>query len=259
MFVIVGYILAIVNLIIVLSAAVDSLLVFADVYSLLCVFGGTAISIAIGYHPSAILKVFQLMKLATKKKEENVEFLITSIVRVGKETQGEITSEYVEKLRGVHPFFRDSLSLIADGFTREQIEAILTERVVAAEKRFIEELNLIRTVAKIAPSFGLLGTTIGLVGLFSRIGDTDALKKIGPSMAVALITTLYGLVIAFLIINPLYDRMSAINNKNIQARELILKGVLLLKDRSSAVFIEEILKSYLTFQSQGSFKARKAS
>jgi chemotaxis protein MotA len=143
---------------------------------------------------------------------------------------------------------KESLSLIADGFSKEQLETILDERSHIAHSHYKEDEKLFQALAKIPPSFGLVGTTIGLIALFAEVGGTDALKKIGPAMAVALTATLYGILTAFAVLNPMLERVKQIAIFDKTEREVIHKGIILLKQKASPVYVEEILKSNLLFK-----------
>jgi chemotaxis protein MotA len=255
MFVIVGYILAIINLLVVIAMTTDTLKIYFDFHAFLCVGGGTIISVIIGFKPHGLKRIMTLYKIATKK-EENPKDLISEIVRVAKETRGEVNQKFLANYRSQHFFLKDGLQLIADGFNEDQIVAIMSERIQAVELRYKEDEKFIKAVAKIPPSFGLMGTTIGLIALFAQVGTADAMKKIGPAMAVAMTATLYGLLFAFAMLNPMIDRVIEMNAQNVKMREIILKGVIQLKGKNSPIYIEEVLKSYLSFAAQKTFAAK---
>ncbi len=252
MFVIVGYILAVINLLIVIAMTTDTLKIYFDFHAFLCVGGGTLLSVVIGFKPSGIKRLTTLYKIATKK-DEDPRALVSEIVRVAKETRGEVNQKFLANYRSQHFFFKDGLQLIADGFSEDQIVAIMNERIQTAEMRYKEDEKFMKSVAKIPPSFGLMGTTIGLIALFAQVGTSDAMRKIGPAMAVAMTATLYGLVFAFALLNPMIDRVIEMNAQNIKMREIILKGVAQLKAKNSPIYVEEVLKSYLSFASQKTF------
>ncbi len=254
MFVVVGYSLALINLLIVIMMTADSIKFYLDFHAFICVVGGTAFSILIGFSPSGLKRLYNIYRVSIKNKDVDTNLLIRDIVRVAKETRGEINQTYLATFKSNHPFFKDGLQLISDGFSAEQIQNILDERISAAEERYKDDERFMKALVKIPPSFGLIGTTVGLVALFAQVGSADALKKIGPAMAVAMTATLYGLIVAFAVLSPLVDRLGEISLNNVRIRELIMKGIVHLKAKNSPIFIEEVLKSYLTFASQNTFK-----
>jgi chemotaxis protein MotA len=257
MFILIGYALAFINLLIVIAMTADSFKIYLDLHAFICVFGGTVISIFIAFKPSGIKRVWHLYSFATKRKEDDIVFLISEIVRVAKETRGEINQNYLSGFRSNNYFLKDGLQLISDGFSRTQIEVILSERLSAVEERYKDDERFIKSISKVPPSFGLVGTTVGLIALFAQVGAADAMKKIGPAMAVAMTATLYGLFLSFVVFNPMADRISEINLNNLRIRQLVLSGILYLKDKASPLFIEEVLKGYLAFGAQNKIRVGK--
>lgn len=250
MAVVIGYFLAFANLIAVIMMTTDKLKIFIDFHSGLCVIGGTAISSVIAFGFKSLHHVCVIFVAAVKNKPAKIDAIINEIVKIAKETKGEVNQSFIGGYKSEFFFLKDGLALIADGFSKEQIESIMEERIDAVQGRYKGDERLIRALAKIPPSFGLMGTTVGLVALFAEVGGADSLKKIGPAMAVALTATLYGVLTAFLVFNPLLERIVAMTHHDNLSRQIILKGVLLLKQKSSPVYIEEMLKSHLSFKDQ---------
>ncbi|MEY4066448.1 MAG: hypothetical protein RIR26_2656 [Pseudomonadota bacterium] len=247
MSIILGYLFLIINVLIVIAMTTDKLRIYADLHSVICVIGGTTLSAIIGFGGGAVKRIFHIYSVAIKKKAPDVKKLVDEIVKIAKETKGDINQGYVNNYSGEFPMLKESLSLIADGFSKEQIETILDERTNVAHEHFKEDEKLFQALAKIPPSFGLVGTTVGLIALFAEVGGADALKKIGPAMAVALTATLYGILTAFAVLNPMLERVKQIALFDRTEREIIQKGILLLKQKSSPIYIEEILRSNLQF------------
>jgi chemotaxis protein MotA len=247
MSIILGYLFLVINILIVIAMTTDKLRIYADLHSVICVIGGTLISAIIAFGGKAIKRIIHVYSFSIKTKEPDIKKLIEEIVKIAKETKGDINPNFVNNYQGSFPMLKESLSLIADGFSKEQIETILDERINVAHHHFKEEEKMFQALAKIPPSFGLLGTTVGLIALFAEIGGADALKKIGPAMAVALTATLYGILTAFAVFNPMLERIKMIAQFHKTEREIIQKGILLLKQKSSPVYVEEILRSNLQF------------
>jgi chemotaxis protein MotA len=254
MSIILGYLFLFVNLIVVILMTTDKLKIFIDFHSFLCVIGGTLLAGVVGYGGKSVITLARIYIAAVKKKPARIDVIVLEVVKIAKETKGDISQSFLASYKSDFHFLRDGLALIADGFSKDQIEAILEERIESAEDRYKQDEKMIASLAKMPPSFGLIGTTVGLIALFADVGGADALKKIGPAMAVALTATLYGVLTAFIILNPMLDRVKVISHHDILERQVILKGILLLKLKSSPMFIEELLKSHLSFGKQGSLK-----
>lgn len=98
------------------------------------------------------------------------------------------------------PFFANACQLIIDGSTPEEAEAILQREAHSAANRYMRSIDILRRAGEVAPAMGLIGTLIGLVQMLGALDDPGA---IGPAMAVALLTTLYGAVLSHLVFIPL--------------------------------------------------------
>lgn len=258
MHVAIGYLLLAANLLVVIMMTTDKLKIYFDFHSFLCVFGGTFLCSVIAFGPQSLIQVGKVYRASMKKSEISKADVINEIVKISRETKGEITPSFVQNYKSKFLFLQDGLGMIADGFSKDQIIQILEERIDAAHTRYKEDERVMRALAKVPPAMGLTGTTIGLVALFAEVGGADSITKIGPAMAVALTATLYGVLCAFMILNPMAEKVASLTIKERDFRSLIMRGVILLKERSSPVFIEEVLKSHLTFAQQAEQQKKAA-
>lgn len=247
---IVGYIFALINLFVVIRLTTDRFSMFLDFHAFLIVFIGTFCVALIAFQIAGLKRFVQIIKIAVIRKDDDLDLTINEVIGIARQSRGDMTSEIAAGVRSQNHFLGDGISLIADGFTKEEVSKILTERIRATVNRYRNDEKILRSLVKVPPSFGLVGTTIGLIVLFAQVGSADAMKTIGPAMAVAMTATFYGLIFAFLIISPLVERIVWINSRDLQMREMTKQGVLLLMDNSSPIYIEEILKSYLNFAKQ---------
>ena len=131
-------------------------------------------------------------------------------------------------------FFQKGLMLCADGRDEDFIRKLLTKEAVAGVLAIIVEMFV--------PAFGLIGTLVGLVQMLSNMNDPNS---IGPAMAIALLTTLYGAVIANLFAFPIADKLQHRNQNDRLASSLIIEGVVSLKQGQNPRMMEDILESYL--------------
>lgn len=252
---ILGYVLAIANVLVVIRMTTDKFAMFADVHAALIVFVGTICVAFIAFQIGGLKQFAKIVRVAIVRKDTDMDFTINEIIGVAKMSRGDLTPDVAAAVRSKNLFFNDGMALIADGFTKEEITRILFERIKATQNRYKNDEKILKSLIKIPPSFGLIGTTIGLIALFAQVGSADAMKSIGPAMAVAMTATLYGLLFAFLVISPLVERIVWVNTRDIQMRDMTMHGILLLLDNSSPIYIEEMLKSYLNYQQQQSRKS----
>jgi chemotaxis protein MotA len=141
-----------------------------------------------------------------------------------------------------NPFAAKALRYLVDGYDASRIEDLLGKDIRLTVQRHTVGQNVLKGMGESAPAFGMIGTLIGLVQMLSAIDDPS---RIGPAMAMALLTTLYGALMAFLIFLPLADKLGLraeqerVNNSIImEAAGGILRGV-------SPLVLEESLKLYL--------------
>lgn len=140
---------------------------------------------------------------------------------------------------------RDGKEMISFDFSEEDISEILTTRIEENYERNIKIGGFIRSLAKYPPAFGLAGTVLALVNIMSEVGSGADPAQAGFLMAIALVTTLYGLLLSNLIISPIGEKLFVNANKQRGTAEIALQAVLLLKNDSSLLKAQEILNSFI--------------
>ncbi len=145
-----------------------------------------------------------------------------------------------------NPFLADAIEmLVKGGLSSDQVRTILEVRAQTHFRRYDEEASIFKTIARFPPAFGLMGTTLGMIGLMQTIGGDNVFEKIGPTMGVALIATLYGVALANLVLIPLGENIARLNKREDVIRMIIVEGVELISKKEHPLFVEEKLKSYL--------------
>ena len=115
------------------------------------------------------------------------------------------------------------LRLVVDGTEGNIIRSIMENEMNQVEARHMEWIGLINAWAGFAPGFGMMGTVVGLIGMLNNLDDKSSL---GPNMAVALITTLYGSMLANWLFGPMAQKLISQNSAELRSREMVLEGVL---------------------------------
>ncbi|MBI2521825.1 MAG: MotA/TolQ/ExbB proton channel family protein [Bdellovibrio sp.] len=144
-----------------------------------------------------------------------------------------------------HPFIKDGLRLVANDFDPVTIENIMVCSITERKNAHLAHVDIMRALAKYPPAFGMIGTVIGLVALLQNISADGGVAKIGPNMAVALITTLYGLLISNFIFIPMGENIYNKVKRDTQIRRIIMEGILLIRKKEDAMAIQEYLNSFL--------------
>lgn len=140
------------------------------------------------------------------------------------------------------PFLERAVSLLIDGAEPAQVERVLLEEAEAIARRQHRVADIFRRAGDVAPAMGLIGTLIGLVQMLGQLSSPDA---IGPAMALALLTTLYGAVIAHVVCLPLAVRTEALADADYNLNRLYAVGIAAIGRREHPVRIEMALNALL--------------
>ena len=186
------------------------------------------------------LKAFTLIFKTPKSNEGEVIHTIIDLANVARkegllqleEAAADIDDEFLKK----------GIMLIVDGTDQELVTSILDTDLSCIERRHNKIISFWDGLAAMGPAWGMIGTLIGLINMLKLLDDPSS---IGPNMAVALITTLYGSLLANWISIPVATKLRAINAKEIMTKEVICEGILSIQAGENPRVIEEKLKSFL--------------
>lgn len=140
------------------------------------------------------------------------------------------------------PFLKKGILLIVDGTDPELVQAIMETELISIEGRHKGCIGFWDTLGAMGPAWGMIGTLVGLVHMLYQMDDVTTL---GPAMAVALITTLYGSVLANFICIPVSNKLKADNSAEMMLKEVMIEGLLSIQAGENPRVIEEKLKSFL--------------
>ncbi|MCM1111791.1 MAG: motility protein A [Muribaculum sp.] len=139
-------------------------------------------------------------------------------------------------------FLKKGILLIVDGTDPDLVRAIMETELVSIEGRHKNLINLWDVLGSMGPAWGMIGTLVGLVNMLNNMADASA---IGPAMAVALITTLYGSLLANWVCIPVSNKLKAHNATEMMMKEVMIEGLLSIQAGENPRVIEEKLKSFL--------------
>ena len=139
-------------------------------------------------------------------------------------------------------FMKTGLELVVDGIEGDLIVEILNNNISEIEGRYSKGAKMYKTWGSYAPAFGMIGTLVGLIQMLAELDNPD---NIASGMAAALITTFYGALLANLILNPLGFNLENKGQREVENREMMLIGILSIKNGDSTRVLEEKLKSFL--------------
>lgn len=224
---------------------VEAKLYFEDV-ALLVVVGGTAIAAIITFPITDLARVLKAFLRIARKNPESSEVTVAQLVKLAQAAQtSQATLIAASEDKKINPFMKDGIDLILAGFTRDDIEKIMSERIIRDREREESYGGLLRTLSKYPPAFGLIGTVLGLVTLMRAVAAGADAAEIGVRMALALVATFYGLILTNFVLVPMSENLFNKSHMNMNHRELMMEGLLLIYDRKSPLVVQEMLNSYL--------------
>lgn len=228
---------------------------FIDVPSMLIVIGGGMAATLIRFPLAGVLKAFQTGgKVAFTHTKVEPRELIDKVAEMGDivRRSGPLGLESIEI---DEPNLRKGSQMIADGydssFIRESMELARDQYLT----RLMEGQRVFKSLGDAAPAFGMIGTLVGLVQMLANMDDPAA---IGPAMAVALLTTLYGAVVANLVCLPIADKLTAKLGFEEVNQTLIIDGIMSVRDGKSPALIREMLVAYLPENQRASEEVAEA-
>jgi len=224
-----------------------SLALFINIPSILIVVGGTIAASFISFSLPDVIGSFKVAMNAFFNKLEPPEEIIKELVTLANIARREGLLK-LEKQPVKNPFLKKAIMYCVDGHEADFIEEVLNKEVALLAERHELGQNLFKAMGDYAPAFGMIGTLIGLVQMLSSMDDP---KSIGPAMAVALLTTLYGAVLANLVFLPIANKLSLRSQEEQLNYRLIIEGVLGLQKGLNPRVLEEILKTFLPPKKRG--------
>lgn len=216
---------------------------FLDIPSVMITVGGSISALLINFPLSKVLGVFSVVRKAftdtlpsTSEVIEQFKEYATTARRDGLLALEASTESLTD------PFLKRGLEMVVGGSSREEITTLLETEVTYIEQRHQSGKKILDAMAAAAPAFGMIGTLIGLVQMLRTLDDPS---QIGLGMAVALLTTLYGAVIANLVCIPLAGKLETRSQEEVMIRELMISGLTSLVDGLPPRVMEERMLSFL--------------
>lgn len=196
----------------------------------------------LGVVPKSVVK-------AIKADVPDVQEIITDLARLAEVARRDGMLALESRLGDVDDrFVQLGLQLLVDGADEDVVRDTLEIEIAATDERHRTAISFFKTQAAYAPTFGMLGTVIALVNMLGNLSDPS---QLGRGMSMALLTTLYGVLIANLLFGPLASRLERLNEVEMAARDVILDGVITIRNGSSPRALVERLESYLPPSQRG--------
>jgi len=217
--------------------------VFFNVGAILVVFGGTIAATLINYPLKQILSVMGVVKNAFMHKAPDPTDTIKNIVKFAELARREGILALEDKMNETDDeFLSQGLQLAVDGTEPELMRTIMGTEISYLQERHEMGHGIFSSMGAYAPAFGMIGTLIGLVLMLATMTDPST---IGPSMAIALITTFYGAVLANLLFLPIAGKLKTRSKQEVMVKELVMEGVLSIQSGDNPRIVEQKLISFM--------------
>ena len=215
--------------------------VFINPPSLLIVVGGTSLVVLAKFSFAQFFGAFKVAARAFKFKLPETQASIEELVDIANVARKEGVLG-LEDREISSPFLGQGIQMLVDGQDGKTIKELLNKERLMTLDHNRSGAKVFTAMADVAPAMGMIGTLIGLVQMLSNMEDP---KSIGPAMAVALLTTLYGAMIATMIATPIADKLSLRMTEEARMQSLYIDALVAIQEGTNPRIIEQMLSSYL--------------
>lgn len=227
---------------------------FLDPASFGIVLGGAVSAALVAFPLRNVGGIAQVVRNCFFSKARDPNDLIADLVRYAEVAR----RDGILALENVTAEIRDSflvsgIQMAVDGQDPDLIETIMLNELETIQARHSDGKALFETIGRFAPAFGMIGTLVGLVIMLQNMNDPS---KIGPAMAVALLTTLYGAIAANLFALPVANKLALRSREEMMLKVIIIKGVMAIQSGDNPRIVEQKLKTFLPARARAAYEAR---
>lgn len=220
-----------------------SLDTYLDVPSVAIVLGGSTAAALISFPLKDVVGVVKVLRNAFFTRPRSPQKLIGELVGYAEKARRDGILSLEDLTRDMDDeFIVRGIQMVVDGTDPELIEQIMASELDAMAERHAAGKAVFDAVGKYGPAFGMIGTLIGLVVMLKNMDDPNA---IGPGMAVALLTTLYGALLANLVALPIADKLARRSQEELLLKTIILKGMMSIQSGDNPRIVEHKLRTFL--------------
>lgn len=240
-----GIILSLILIIFIILFAADDPQSFINPTGLAIVIMGCLAAVLLSYPLRDIKRSIKSVKSVLFYESLNPQKDAAEVIEVAKMWFRRDTlaiENAIEKIN--NPYLKTGFQLIIDKTPVEDILALLKWRISRVKAKEKAEADIFRTMAQFAPAFGMLGTLVGLINMLQAL-DTRDISLISFNMAIALITTFYGLLFSNLLFNPIALKLERRMEHRVMIMSMVLEGIVLISERRTPAYIRETLNSFI--------------
>ena len=214
---------------------------FVNIPGIMIVVGGTLSATLLTFPLNDVMSAFKAAVFVFSSKQDNPNDMVFTMIELCKITRKEGLVG-LSKTKSDHAFITKACMLISDGADEKIISDTLTIEIDAMKERHFIVQDVFTKMNAYAPAFGMIGTLIGLVQMLANLADP---ASVGPAMGVALLTTFYGAVLAFMIFGPIAGKLKAITAKEVMNLQIIFDGASAITQDANPRMVYEKLSSYI--------------
>ena len=220
-----------------------TLMTYVDIPSVFCTIGGSYCALMLQYGLRDMVTIFRVMGRTFRVPEFGTVAIVDKLYEFSEKARREGILSLEEVIQDLDDkFMQQGLRLVVDGTDAEIIRNLMENELSQMNDRHAHWMRLLDNWSKIAPGFGMLGTVLGLIAMLKNLEDKS---RVGPNMAVALITTFYGAIMANLLFQPMLGNLGDQDAEETTVRELIIEGVLSIQAGDNPRILLVKLASYL--------------
>jgi len=254
----IGMVASVLLLVIVMIFAAEDPLLFIDLPGLGIVLFGTLAATFMSYPLREVLRTFKLIGTVIRNERLYTQNDIDELVDISRLWIRDDLAAVERALKNVsNPFLRTGVQLVIERTPEADILDLLQWRISRLRAKETAEAQLFRVMASYAPAFGMIGTLVGLVNLMDILGTGDMLL-IGGHLAVALMTTFYGILLANLIFKPVAVKLERRTEQRVVLMNMVMQGIAMMTARRSPSLMRETLKSFVAHYEDEIFDGSQA-
>ncbi len=226
---------------------VVNLINFFDAASILIVIGCTLAVVVASFPPTMLKAIPKHFKVVLNTKKFNPVYYIEQLVELAQTARKNGLLSLEEKANEQEdPFFKQAIMLIVDANDPDKVRAILENDIECMSSRHEDGAGLYDKAGAVAPAFGMVGTLVGLINMLKSMSlDGGGASSLGADMGTALITTLYGCILAHMIFGPIANNLRIRDAEEVLCKQIIVEGIMSIQSGENPKFLKEKLLTYM--------------
>lgn len=219
---------------------------FFDAASILIVIGCTLFVVCASFPAKMLKDIPKHFKIILNKKRFDPVSYIDQLVELAQIARKNGLLSLEEKANEqADPFFKQAIMLIVDAYDQDKVRSILENDIECMSARHEDAAAMYDKASSVAPAFGMVGTLVGLINMLKGISLEDGSSSIGTDMGTALITTLYGCILAHILFGPIATQLRNRDEEEVLCKMIIVEGVMSIQAGENPKFLRERLMTYM--------------